>query len=105
MQHDIYSLGVCLLEIGLWESFVDTDKYKDYFVESGSLKDQYTALAKKQLPRKIGEKYMNVVINCLSCMDRSNEDFGNGSEFQDSDGILIVAKYIERVCSIYEQHC
>jgi hypothetical protein len=23
MQHDIYSLGVCLLEIGLWESFVD----------------------------------------------------------------------------------
>ncbi|KAH8896381.1 hypothetical protein GQ53DRAFT_639805, partial [Thozetella sp. PMI_491] len=22
MQHDIYSLGVCLLEIGLWESFV-----------------------------------------------------------------------------------
>ncbi|KAJ5726781.1 hypothetical protein N7493_005808 [Penicillium malachiteum] len=23
MRHDIYSLGVCLLEIGLWESFVD----------------------------------------------------------------------------------
>lgn len=23
MQHDIYSLGVCLLELGLWESFVD----------------------------------------------------------------------------------
>lgn len=23
MQHDMYSLGVCLLEIGLWESFVD----------------------------------------------------------------------------------
>jgi hypothetical protein len=22
MQHDIYSLGVCLLEIGLWQSFV-----------------------------------------------------------------------------------
>ena len=22
MQHDIYSLGVCLLEIGMWESFV-----------------------------------------------------------------------------------
>lgn len=22
MQHDIYSLGVCLLEIGIWESFV-----------------------------------------------------------------------------------
>ena len=23
MRHDIYSLGVCLLEIGLWKSFVD----------------------------------------------------------------------------------
>ncbi|KAL2833896.1 hypothetical protein BDW59DRAFT_138255 [Aspergillus cavernicola] len=23
MQHDIYSLGVCLLEIGIWESFVE----------------------------------------------------------------------------------
>ncbi|KAL2202144.1 hypothetical protein CC79DRAFT_1338235 [Sarocladium strictum] len=23
MQHDVYSLGVCLLEIGLWESFVE----------------------------------------------------------------------------------
>ncbi|CAG8970828.1 hypothetical protein HYALB_00001616 [Hymenoscyphus albidus] len=25
MQHDIYNLGVCLLEIGLWESFVTYD--------------------------------------------------------------------------------
>ena len=25
MQHDIYSLGVCLLEIGLWESYVAYD--------------------------------------------------------------------------------
>ncbi|KAL5590872.1 hypothetical protein FOBRF1_014429 [Fusarium oxysporum] len=25
MQHDIYSLGVCLLEIGLWKSLVDYD--------------------------------------------------------------------------------
>ncbi|KAJ5715233.1 uncharacterized protein N7483_012414 [Penicillium malachiteum] len=23
MQHDIYSLGICLLEIGLWESFLE----------------------------------------------------------------------------------
>ncbi|KAI1324110.1 hypothetical protein F5Y16DRAFT_402762 [Xylariaceae sp. FL0255] len=26
MRHDIYSLGVCLLEIGLWEGFVDYEK-------------------------------------------------------------------------------
>lgn len=23
MRHDIYSVGVCLLEIGLWQSFVE----------------------------------------------------------------------------------
>jgi hypothetical protein len=23
MQHDIYSLGVCLLEVGLWKSFIE----------------------------------------------------------------------------------
>ncbi|KAK0385832.1 hypothetical protein NLU13_7009 [Sarocladium strictum] len=27
MQHDVYSLGVCLLEIGLWESFVEYDPH------------------------------------------------------------------------------
>ncbi|KAI0515147.1 hypothetical protein F5B22DRAFT_204059 [Xylaria bambusicola] len=26
MQHDIYSLGVCLLEIGLWQSFIEYDR-------------------------------------------------------------------------------
>lgn len=26
MQHDIYSLGVCLLEIGMWKSFVIIDE-------------------------------------------------------------------------------
>ncbi|KAJ5335388.1 hypothetical protein N7452_007791 [Penicillium brevicompactum] len=102
MQHDIYSLGVCLLEIGLWESFVDNERYKDHFVECGLRKEQYTTLAREQLSRKMGEKYMNVVVNCLSCMDTSNEYFGNESEFQDSDGILIGLKYIEKVHSIYE---
>jgi hypothetical protein len=103
MQHDIYSLGVCLLEIGLWESFVGNEKYKHILGERRSPKDQYMALAKDQLPGKMGEKYTKVVVNCLSCIDTSNEDFGDESEFQDSDGILIGVKYIEKVCIIYEE--
>ncbi|KAK1780338.1 hypothetical protein QBC45DRAFT_323854 [Copromyces sp. CBS 386.78] len=31
MQHDIYSLGVCLLEIGLWESFVEYSEEDEEF--------------------------------------------------------------------------
>jgi hypothetical protein len=34
MQHDIYSLGVCLLEIALWQSFIQID---DAFNRHGPL--------------------------------------------------------------------
>ncbi|UKZ57484.1 hypothetical protein TrVGV298_011341 [Trichoderma virens] len=37
MQHDIYSLGVCLLEIGLWESFISYEKPEDPPTMSGLL--------------------------------------------------------------------
>lgn len=97
MQHDIYSLGVCLLEIGLWESFVSSDIQTHFSADKGLLKDQYITLAKEKLPIKMGEKYTKVVVNCLSCLDKTNEDFGDESEFEDDDGILIGVKYIEKV--------
>ena len=42
MQHDIYSLGVCLLEIGLWESFVlySCDPERNH--QQGDLYQQFT---------------------------------------------------------------
>ena len=30
MQHDIYRLGVCLLGVGLWESFVEYTNQADF---------------------------------------------------------------------------
>lgn len=97
MQHDIYSLGVCLLEIGLWESFVSNENHTHLSVDNGLLKDQYISLAKEKLPIRMGEKYTRVVVNCLSCIDTTNKDFGDESEFEDNDGILIGVKYIEKV--------
>ncbi|KAJ5549397.1 hypothetical protein N7513_006631 [Penicillium frequentans] len=108
MQHDIYSLGVCLLEIGLWESFVSSegqanislsgfDRDPSAFNRNSMLKEHFTALAKAQLPIRMGERYAEVVINCLSCMDETNEDFGDATDFEDDDGILIGVKYIEKV--------
>ncbi|KAF7505138.1 hypothetical protein GJ744_001204 [Endocarpon pusillum] len=38
MQHDIYSLGVCLLEVGLWTSFVLYEEGVDEPTSSPSLK-------------------------------------------------------------------
>jgi hypothetical protein len=103
MQHDIYSLGVCLLEIGLWKSFVNSQNYTHLSVEDGLLKDQYTTLAKEKLPTRMGEKYTQVVVNCLSCLDATNKDFGDESEFEDGDGILIGVKYIEKVWIVLGQ--
>ena len=40
MQHDIYSFGVCLLEIGLWESFVE------YGTEDGGANPQQPQLGR-----------------------------------------------------------
>lgn len=73
------------------------------WIENGLLKDQYTTLAKEKLPIRMGEKYTQVVVNCLSYIDTTNEDFGDESEFEDNDGILIAVKYIEKVWIMHGQ--
>ena len=112
MQHDIYSLGVCLLEVGLWESFLS---YQDCptspvptaalgitldspeFKQPSLMKEHLVALAERELPKRMGERYKTVVVNCLTSLDEGNADFGDQSEFEDVDGVLIGLKYIEKV--------
>jgi len=114
-QHDIYSLGICLLEIGLWRSFVSISLSGLYTasevlqlppskneplttpLERKSIKDHLVNLARTQLPRRMGSRYAEIVITCLTCLDRGNEDFGDEEEFQDDDGITIGVRFIEKV--------
>ncbi|KAF1821465.1 uncharacterized protein K489DRAFT_395180 [Dissoconium aciculare CBS 342.82] len=113
MQHDIYSLGVCLLEIGLWESFllypeagkqarpnaellrVPVQKLQSASPER--IKHLLVQLAKRELPGRMGELYEQVVLNCLTCLDDDNTDFGDESEFNDSDGVSVGIRYIEKI--------
>lgn len=116
MQHDIYSLGVCLLEIGLWESFVEytengTDatpsiilptpeplpQGQDPVKRASVIKDALVDIAKERLPSRMGDKYTSIVVTCLTCLDETNEDFGDESEFKDEDDILICVRYIEKI--------
>lgn len=114
MQHDIYSLGVCLLEIGLWESFVIyhneeshptpspalailNDPEKDEIKNAFLVKDTLVSLAKQRLPSRMGDKYTEIVVTCLTCLDESNAAFGDDSEFEDADGVLIGVRYIGKV--------
>ena len=154
MQHDIYSLGVVLLEIGLWESFINypprslpfpspsllpTDVAKpaplsisldelhpvpppfvavqrgerDTIKRATAIKTQLISLALEKLPAKMGNKYADIVLSCLRCLDRvsgtwsgeierEGESRVEGGGFEDADvldedGIVVGVKYIERV--------
>ncbi|CAG7993204.1 unnamed protein product [Penicillium salamii] len=114
MQHDIYSLGVCLLELGLWDSFVsyadDQSMSSDWkslpFERTPILgpgqgflfQDRLLALARGELRRRMGTKYSDVVVTCLTCLDPGNVDFGEEEDFEDEDGIEVGVRYIEKVC-------
>jgi hypothetical protein len=121
MQHDIYSLGVCLLEIGLWGTFVEFRTAPDNaeaepvpakgYIQAISeflpmrngrrraiqIKEMLLEIAREHLPARIGVKFMEVVVSCLTCLDKGNKDFGDESEFLDTDGILVGVRYAEKV--------
>lgn len=127
MQHDIYSLGVCLLEIGLWAPLVRYDTkegtapspqpgavFDDYMKENASalspsrvnsnlllsgepLKKYLVGLAKTELPSLAGDKYAEIVVTCLTCLDKENNGFGDESEMVDEDGILVGVRFIEAI--------
>ena len=113
MQHDIYSLGVCLLEIGLWESFVAYDGNGDAkpsqtlvdrthdqaeLQDPTQLKAFLVSLSRSSTLRgKMGTKYGKVVETCLTCLDQENVDFGNEEDFTDDDGVTVGVRYIEKV--------
>ncbi|KAK7211488.1 hypothetical protein V2G26_018666 [Clonostachys chloroleuca] len=116
MQHDIYSLGVCLLEIGFWDSFVRFDANGKTTTATSMLhqfsvdcqagkttiqgsKEYFLTLCRSQLPRYMVGRYCEIVETCLTCLDQGNVDFGDESEFQDPDGILVGVRYIEKVLS------
>ncbi|KAK3987684.1 hypothetical protein QBC44DRAFT_294654 [Cladorrhinum sp. PSN332] len=123
MQHDIYSLGVCLLEIGLWRSFVKYQANRDWrtrYSDAGNFAetlaqrfvnaDHFPALegtkdtkgfflgvVRGRLAQSMGTRYAEIVETCLTCLDPGNVDFGDEREFEDEDGIRVGVRYIEKV--------
>lgn len=75
--HDIYSLGVVLLEIGLWEPIINFDAKKggerlqERFRDAGITRDRLLRHANKRLGFYAGERYQELVLKCLK------EDFGD----------------------------
>lgn len=115
LQHDIYSLGVCLLEIGLGSSLVlwkvgeatsepnpeiltteiptSKDKRKNAF----NMKRALVRIAQEKLPSRMGRKYAGITAVCLTCLDKTDNSFGDEKEFLDENGILVGVRFIEKV--------
>lgn len=105
MQHDIYSLGVCLLEIGLWRPILpliaEAERNRSIVEDVPQTFDSCSPLplhlvkryleqlANTALPSVMGDQYRDVVVNCLTCLDAENLDFANGIV---SEGITYVEK-------------
>jgi hypothetical protein len=118
MQHDIYSLGVCLLEIGLWKSFIiydahaerttlssilgmpanaSQDEVKRFLLDSA--KRRFIDLARNEVCESMGKEYSEVVEMCLTCQDPSST-FGDESKSEDEYGVHTGVRYIEKVMVI-----
>ena len=118
MQHDIYSLGVCLLEIGLWRSFVkypnddptaapyseltpalrltDGDFENAHLTERLRIVRHLVELAKRRLPSRVGDVYKEVVLACLTCLEPGNEMFGS-KDVRDDSGVIVGVRFVEEI--------
>lgn len=71
MNHDIYSLGVVLLELGLWIPLLNTNIAKlkgasDGETDPEQIKQALITLAEEKLAVRMGSKYRDVVLFCLN---------------------------------------
>ena len=119
MLHDIYSLGVVLLEIGLWQSLVEWNEEEKCYIFApfltdlvvGATKDGKTMradhralkvkerlveMAKIWLPPSMGDTYTKVVVACLEVMEGGMitlNDFERPNEEMDRVGTAYI-KYV-----------
>lgn len=118
MQHDIYSLGVCLLEIGLWNSLVvpsdppvpgrmlhidEQLRMRNPVKAAWEIKKILIHIAQTFLPNLMGLLYTEVVLSCLTCLDSGTTNmFVNEEDLYDEDGILVGVIFIEQILSRLE---
>ena len=105
--HDVYSLGVCLLEISLWTSFITWDPVSGRFRDNGdvcsifekstitggkdsvgaplmklkppiAIQKAFIRKAQQAIPRILGEKFKDIVVSCLTCLEGGLGDVDEG---------------------------
>ncbi|KAK4183446.1 hypothetical protein QBC35DRAFT_393875 [Podospora australis] len=127
MQHDIYSLGVCMVEVGLWASLLgyeDEDDggdiaaphkvtpaeilgdFADYDLGNWpentrfGIKNRLLELARSRLPCCMGERYAAATVACLTCLDDDTNEFeglAEGTGVKDENGVVVGVRFIEKI--------
>ncbi|KAF4634224.1 hypothetical protein G7Y89_g3897 [Cudoniella acicularis] len=101
MQHDIYSLGVCLLEIGLGTSFVtytqsQSDSEASLEPQPGLIISTAINSTIKDTRKKSLQPKTLLLVTCLTCLDKTENAFGDEDEFLDENGVLVGVRFIEK---------
>lgn len=114
-QHDIYSLGVMLLEIGMWEPVQKMGTISSALKNNSLIQIRpaviamLISLAQQELPFFMGERYVEVVVGCLRGRVLVKKAMAF-AEFEDEDNqcanhleASIVEEFSEAVVGILEE--
>ena len=105
--HDLYSLGLILLEIGLW---MPIGKFWKSKYTRRDLKARLQDIYLKKLSSKCGDGYMDVVLYCMTAADgiipnasssQTQQAFQENMNAQNSTSIIVP---LERCCAIDNNH-
>ena len=123
MRHDVYSLGVVLLEIALWRPFLywngsvytldegmsrtfltksvsktelsgGFDKWGNKLKSANDIHASLIKAAKQQVPLSMGSKFAKLVVQCLECL---NGSFAISGDVENEDQVDVGIRYIEVV--------
>lgn len=116
VQHDIYSLGVCLLELALWHSFAQYDvgfavpcpelnvskalSDKDRRRGAFAIKKELVTMAEDRLPGLIGERYASLTVTCLNCLDSKENNIFHFESSRKDEKTVVGVRYIENVSQL-----
>ncbi|KAF5667504.1 het-s domain-containing protein [Fusarium denticulatum] len=101
--HDIYSLGVVLLEIGLWEPAIQQQHPRDLFSvmrNPENIRERLTKVARRRLPAKVGGKYTELVVACLTGDFGVEDDTKEDIQLQQAFRAQVIAVLAQIVKSI-----
>lgn len=99
MKHDVYSLGVMLLEIGLWEDFANAERGYGKALKAAENTYELLMQLTARLPIQMGDKYRDAVVSCL--MELKEEE--DRRDLDDEDGIVVGSAYMVQVMSKLEK--